>query len=1352
MKKNLFLLVFALTGWLANNAQVTQSYDLQTTTGTYNNVTDGTVVPATGQGEDFSGKVYDGSGTVHTEDFTGNGYQIGFNFKFDNKQMNQFLVSSDGYIFLGKDKVTANLPSNKFFALTSENSKDVIGVTTISKTLGISNTEISYKTIGTAPNRTLIVQYKNLGIATRWGDAVADTVQLQYRLYEATGNIELHFNGWQPDKNVYLGYLMLKAGIKGSLDGDHLLASSYTKSTTSTADASLRWSQTSYPPDGLTYTFTPPEDCQAPSAQPTNLNIKSTSTAVSGTFTKSETADHYLVLLNNSANLTALPENNVFYAAGDTLGDARVLAYTADATFNSGDILNGANTYYIHVIGVNSFCMYGPKYNTTSPLVGSSKTLPGAPMSIAIKSTDMTSIMLTSEGNAAKNDIIVAKTSVRAMNDYGNVIPGGTFGTPNASLSIGDSIDGGGYVIYKGAPSTGILAYGLKDNTVYHFKAWSVDNNGQLSSTSVTADGITASQVPWKPNFDQMPDYEIPIGWKSNGKWRKESANSLSTVVNKDATNGTVTSIETPDIFLSEGTNRLVYSLLMTEYVNWSNEPYVFNDNDTIEIQLTTSGKKYTTISTITKDNAPKFTDASTSLKYFVPFDDYSGQEVRLRFLFKLYGGPSITLSDIRVEHKGDCDYPLDVAAIDSTIVGHNATITWKPQGEEDAWDIRYKKATDSEWGDPITVRTRPYTLTGLDGITIYNVQVRARCSTTSQSDWSETATFTSGMSVPFEKRFAEDASAPAGWLYKSGVLDTPTILTDGYGWIFQSSYYGKAMTFGYYSTPANEWLITPKFDVGDGSVNYIVNFNLNSQSSSEATDMKVQLVAARDGENFNAADVVLTIPLSDLPEAYNTKTYTAALKGYKGNIRLGIYVSATDGIPMNLSMDSLGVQYSCVNDVSNFTIANATGTSAKVKWTSGADKWFVFSRKQGETSKNYQTVTTPEYEMTGLKPRTTYEVGITKACEPGDTAAVKLFEVTTPGNGCEVPTDIKVVPSKYSAAISWTSEASGFNVEYRKKGDTTWNKETVTATSAVIRDLLDNTEYEYAVQAMCSKAAADTSDYSDVAVFTTVQETCFAPTDITVTPSYNSAAVKWQGESDNYEIAYRKSDATEWLTMKGAQGEATITDLLASTAYKLRMRSICAPGDTSLWSSVVEFTTTAVPDCVTPTNLTVADITASSAQLSWTADASNLKWNLRYRISTATEWTENDDLTTTSYSLTGLSSNTVYIWRVQAACAESRTSSWASQNKFTTSTSDAIDGMAISDLQVFVKGRILNVINPDGGLIKTIQVFNNSGQMIKLFDVNSTENVFVRLNNVGTFIVKVNGNRATKTVHVSIK
>jgi hypothetical protein len=83
--------------------------------------------------------------------------------------MNQFMVSSDGYILLGKDNIDVTFPSNKYFALTSENDKDAIGVTPISGTMGISNTEISYKTIGTAPNRTLIVQYKNLGICIKMG-------------------------------------------------------------------------------------------------------------------------------------------------------------------------------------------------------------------------------------------------------------------------------------------------------------------------------------------------------------------------------------------------------------------------------------------------------------------------------------------------------------------------------------------------------------------------------------------------------------------------------------------------------------------------------------------------------------------------------------------------------------------------------------------------------------------------------------------------------------------------------------------------------------------------------------------------------------------------------------------------------------------------------------------------------------------------------------------------------------------------------------------------------------------------------------------------------------------------------
>jgi hypothetical protein len=1352
--KNKRLLLFAaiVTCWGSISAQVTQSYDFTNAGSTYTEMTGGTAIPSSGTGDAFHGKVIDGAGTAHDAAFTGQGYPIGFDFKYDNKKMNQFMVSTDGYIVLGKDEVKADVPSNAYFIFSSDNDADVLGVISIGSTFGIDKTQISYKTTGESPNRVLTIQYKDLAIATRWGDEAADTVQLQYNLYEATGNIEFHFNGWQPDPNVSLSYMSLKAGIKGSTAADHLMAASFTESKSSLDESMLSWSSTSYPADGRVFTFTPPEDCIAPSTQPEGLKLTSSSTAVNGSFTKTTAADHYLVLLNKSKDLTVLPEDNKMYATGDSIGDARVLDYETNDTIKSGDILEGATTYYVHVLSVNSFCMFGPKYNTTNPLALSIATLANAPSSLSITSTDLSSMTLKTASNDKGNNVIIGKTTIAKMSNYGDITVNGAFGQPAGELNVGDSIIGGGYVIYKGKASDAIKVDGLSGNTLYHYAAWSMDDSGNYSSTYINANGITASMEPWTPDFSKMAIYEAPTGWNKNGEWRIESDYALSETVKKDASNGSVSWVETPDIYLSEGTNRIIYGLLMTEYVSWSNNPYVFNDNDTIAVQVTTDGVNYKTINTLTKKNAPNFNDTKTYLKYYVPFTDCAGKKARLRFWCKIFGGPKISINDLRVEHKGDCDYPINVSTIDSTVIGDKAAIKWTSQSDEDAWDIRYKKSSDAEWGTATTIRTNPYTMSGLDGLTNYDVQVRARCSTTSQSEWSDSYTFKSGMLVPFEEIFKDEASAPNGWLFETGKIGTPTTLEDGGDWSFFSMRSNKYMQIRCYDDSTYSWLITPKFDLGDGSVNYIANFDLTTSTVSKATNAKVQLVVARDGAKFDASDVVLTIPVSDMPARNKSKEYKASLKGYTGSVRLALYVSASDGIGPRLLVDSLGVQYSCVNDVTDFQIDSIGETAAKVKWTSSADKWLVFCRKQGEKTKTYQEVSTPAFKMTGLKSHTTYELGITKSCEPGDTAAVKIFEVTTIGTGCDTPTDIKVIPSKYSATISWTSEASGFNVKYRKSGDATWLKETVTGNTIKIADLFNDTEYEYAIQSRCSKAEQDTSEYSSIAKFTTVKETCFAPTNINIVPTYKSADVTWQGESDNYQIAYRKTKTSDWTVMTAQEGKATISGLDAETAYDLRMRSICAPGDTSLWSAIVNFMTTAIPACVTPSDLTVKEITANSAQLSWTADASNLTWNLRYRKSNVTSWTEQTDLKATVYSLAGLESNTVYIWRVQATCEEERVSNWAAQNKFTTSVASGIDGIAANDINVFAKGKMLNVINPDGAEIKSIQVFNTNGQLMEALEVNSTENVFVRLDTAGNIIVKVNCLNHSKTAHVNIK
>ena len=77
---------------------------------------------------------------------------------------------------------------------------------------------------------------------------------------------------------------------------------------------------------------------------------------------------------------------------------------------------------------------------------------------------------------------------------------------------------------------------------------------------------------------------------------------------------------------------------------------------------------------------------------------------------------------------------------------------------------------------------------------------------------------------------------------------------------------------------------------------------------------------------------------------------------------------------------------------------------------------------------------------------------------------------------------------------------------------------------------------------------------------------------------------------------------------------------------------------------------------CVSPSNLTVSNITPFSANLSWmgSGDHYNIQWKTN-----STDWTTlATNVTATSYSLTGLQDNTSYQVRVQAVCSE-QTSHW---------------------------------------------------------------------------------------------
>jgi gliding motility-associated-like protein len=90
-------------------------------------------------------------------------------------------------------------------------------------------------------------------------------------------------------------------------------------------------------------------------------------------------------------------------------------------------------------------------------------------------------------------------------------------------------------------------------------------------------------------------------------------------------------------------------------------------------------------------------------------------------------------------------------------------------------------------------------------------------------------------------------------------------------------------------------------------------------------------------------------------------------------------------------------------------------------------------------------------------------------------------------------------------------------------------------------------------------------------------------------------------------------------------------------------------------------------PTCTQPGLATATAITASSADISWTAGATETAWNIEYGPAGFTQGAGTTYATTaTSYNLTGLDSDTTYHFYVQADCGVS-TSDWVGPLVFTT-------------------------------------------------------------------------------------
>lgn len=1386
MRKLLLTAIAAIVSCATSWAQPIMGYSFTSSVGTYTEITDGTKMT---NPDDLANMAWMGSADAVSATTTGAGFDIGFDFQFNNQTMNKFAIFANFALVLGKDEFTVDPGRSRFLLIDDDEGRnenlvaslvnDFQNVMLMTETDEEGNetvtTEVSYKVVGEAPNRTLVVQYKNVGVKMSWNSAVA--CDMQIRLNETSNTIDIVYNGWTDEFTGDYEFVSktMYVGLKGTLDD--IYTRTYNTETcdwqntiAGSADSALKLSGTCNLVDGLTYTFIPPTDCVAPTVQPTDLVLNSGSSFLKGSFTAAEDVDRYLVLLTKDAAPGAedLPVDGTMYSRLDVIGNSTVLGYSADLEFTTFDKYGvnpeveilPATTYYVTVIAANSLCIGGPKYNLTEPLQGFTASMPAAPASLIISGKGTKSMEAEFVGNAAGNDVIVAYTTVPLQAEgYTSFLGQGVFGQPTSDLQTGDTIEGGGEIIYIGpaAEATWATAYNLNPNDVYHFAAWSKDAAGQVSTDALFAQDITDGAVPYEFNMPDMFGGCVFGVEMQNIKITYDSSQEYTFAITKGAIDNDYT-VTTQWITPAEGINRVIYDITLWTQTGMSWRPTItglteWQEGEEFVVEYTTDETTWTPVSTLNSENAPAFTGKDSYIQQVAIFEsDGTPVKLRLRYTCKTANAYGY-IKNFRLEEKKACDYPVSLAA--SNISMDKATLTWASQGTESEWLVEWRAQGTETWNSATTEKPE-YTVSGLPGRAVIEARVAAKCGETEQSDYSKTITFVSGYLVPFTEEFLE-TTLPVGWEFKTGELTESTTLEDGGSWEFVA---GRGMSWIQSESPVgpfNSWLLTPVLDLGDGDVNYTMTFTMDNMYASTDSDESISIVISTDGgKTFSKANTLLSGATVPTEEA--SKLYSVSLKGYSGECRIGLLTTATTGTGSYLMITKVAVEESCPNDAVIQT-SEVQGTFATVAWTGTKDEtqdWMLFIRKKGETTKDY-TVKTQEttWTFTDLEPRTTYEVGVTKACAEDDIARPATVTFTTLAKDpCYPVEDLTATANVYYITFNWTFEADRYNLRYRKQGSETWKQKEFNRPNMSIYDLEPATAYEYAIQAVCSDAEGDVSDWTETAVVTTLEEACKAPTDITAEVTHKNAVVSWTGTADSYEVEYRLATEEEYNAVIVSEASITLEDLEPETTYAIRVRSLCPDTyqDYSLWTAVTEFTTAAIPECVAPKNLRVEEIGEGEATLLWDADESNLSWDLNWRATAVTSWNEVLGMTETSCKLTELEPETAYIYRVMATCDEGRTSGWSEQVKFTTLES-GIDAITSADFAVYTKAGMLNVINAEGIQIDDIAIYDADGKLLGAYEINSTDNVLVNTNISGKItVVKIISGQQTLTFKVVFK
>ncbi|MGF1557242.1 GEVED domain-containing protein [Paucihalobacter sp.] len=768
-----------------------------------------------------------------------------------------------------------------------------------------------------------------------------------------------------------------------------------------------------------------------------------------------------------------------------------------------------------------------------------------------------------------------------------------------------------------------------------------VDSKRYFPRLETVKTGATSWKWEAVPNVNRNMNFRLTVRDNRPGSATNKSDDMIVTV----------TTSAGPFVVTNPNTN-LIWTVGSTQSVTWNVAGTTGNgvNASTVDIFLSTDGGDTYPIALATG------VSNNGSASVLVPNNIGTQNRVMVKGSNHIFF--DISNANFTIEGQVACNVAIPQDLVVSNIGSANATVSWTALPGA-TYDVRYRPTGSSTWNTIENIVGVSTEIAGLQTLTEYEIQVRSKCPNNDVSEYSNSVIFTT---LEVQLNYCASQSSNVNDEY-IGNVQLNTINNTSGGQFYSdftniSTVLTKGTSYTIFITPV--WTGT----VYNEGYSVWIDFN-------------------KDGDFDDAGEQVFTrAATNQSPVSGNFTIPEGAVEGAT-RMRVSMKYNATPTACESFTwgevedytviIEGSGPDVEAPTAPTNLTASNTTQTSTDLAWNASTDNVGVTGYDVYQDAALIASVTTANYQVTGLNPNTNYSFFVRAKDAAGNISnnsnTVNVTTLAPPDTEAPTsPTNLTATNTTQSTTdLSWNDSTDNTGVTAYDVFQDGALIASVSSTNYQVTGLSASTNYSFTVRAR--DAAGNQSDFSNTVLVTTIDtQAPTAPTNLTASNiTQTTTDLSWNASTDNVGVTGYDVYQSGVLIASVISTNFQVTGLNSATSYSFFVRAKDAAGNVSNNSNTVNITALAPPDTeapTAPTNLVASNTTETTTDLSWTASSDNVGV-VAYDV--FQDGTQIASVSAINYQVTGLISNSTYQFSVRARDAANNFSAFSNSVSVTT-------------------------------------------------------------------------------------